>query len=96
MILRKDGYDEYEQRVINEMPISINMKAKVVDPPRRRPARRSAAALPEAPPAAPRAGEQEPEPCAPSRPSSRRSRSTPSPRWLTARPPRRTEPQYGG
>ncbi len=28
LILRKDGYEDYEQRVINEMPLSINMKKK--------------------------------------------------------------------
>ena len=33
LILRKEGYEDYEQRVINEMPLSINLKAKVVDPP---------------------------------------------------------------
>jgi serine/threonine protein kinase len=28
LVLRKDGYEDYEQRVINEMPLSINMKKK--------------------------------------------------------------------
>ncbi|HEX4406207.1 MAG TPA: serine/threonine-protein kinase, partial [Polyangia bacterium] len=28
LILRKDGYEDYEQRVINEMPLSIHMKKK--------------------------------------------------------------------
>ena len=54
LILRKDGYEDYDQRVINEMPLSINLKkrearrghqaaravtAPGAEPPRRRHAR---------------------------------------------------------
>jgi hypothetical protein len=28
LILRKDGYEDYDQRVINEMPLSINLKKR--------------------------------------------------------------------
>jgi hypothetical protein len=98
MILRKDGYDEYEQRVINETPISINMKAKFVDPPPApAPAPEAPPALPEAPPAAapPAPAEKSPSRAHHHGPISRRSRSTPvAPAAPTAAPaPEEPEPQ---
>jgi serine/threonine protein kinase len=53
LILRKEGYEDYEQRVINEMPLSINLKARVVDPPPK--AEEPAAPAPTTPPAPPAA-----------------------------------------
>ena len=47
LILRKDGYEDYEQRVINEMPIAISLKPHEPPPEAVKPA------PPSAPPAAP-------------------------------------------
>ncbi|HEV3031561.1 MAG TPA: serine/threonine-protein kinase [Polyangia bacterium] len=32
LVLRKDGYEDYDQRVINEMPLSINLKKRDATP----------------------------------------------------------------
>jgi serine/threonine protein kinase len=49
LILRKDGYEDYDQRVINEMPLSINLKKREAAEPAK-PAEPAKAAEP-APPA---------------------------------------------
>jgi serine/threonine protein kinase len=32
MVLRKDGFDDYDTRVINEMPVTVNLKKKEAEP----------------------------------------------------------------
>jgi serine/threonine protein kinase len=52
LILRKDGYEDYEQRVINEMPLSIVLKAKAAEPDPSAPTPPKAEEPPPAPPPA--------------------------------------------
>jgi eukaryotic-like serine/threonine-protein kinase len=52
LILRKDGYDDYEQRVINDVPLSINLKKHEAPPEAKPPEPVPPSAPPEAAPAA--------------------------------------------
>ena len=56
LILRKDGYEDYDQRVINDVPLSINLKKHEVPGEAPKPAE------PPAPPSAPVAPEPSQEP----------------------------------
>jgi hypothetical protein len=53
LILRKEGYEDYEQRIINEMPLSISLKSKAVEAPPKVEEPPSPAAPTPAPPAPP-------------------------------------------
>jgi serine/threonine protein kinase len=54
LILRKDGYEDYDQRVINEMPLSISLKKRESSPEAAKPPEPEAPSAPAAkPPEAP-------------------------------------------
>jgi hypothetical protein len=60
LVLRKDGYEDYEQRVINEMPLSINLAKREAAKPSA-PQTPSAGSEGAAPAPAPKAGEADDE-----------------------------------
>ena len=62
LILRKDGYEDFEQRVINEMPLAINLKRREPPPEAVKP---TEPAPPSAPPETPAPAEAPKVPDAP-------------------------------